>query len=268
MGVWWWKGTGAWCKGHVPTTFIVRNAPGSISRGSLAWCGGAGLELGLGLELELGVGLGLGFAPGSISRGSLARWGVLSQYIRKPRPLAFIRNRRLNSVALLNPLYITALALLNPLRSVQFISFHFISFQFSSVQFSSFLTPYTRYWCTLQVKVGSTHTAHLPMRPNHRANSSVSPMRPPCYPFLKELDILGVIYGSVVKVDGTHTARARIPWSSWACKINTTWFTFLYPAGFEACLGWNPRHQSCWDPKAKHTSQIQMLRHFSKKKSE
>ena len=35
------------------------------------------------------------------------------------------------------------------------------------------------------------------MRPNHRADSSISPMRPPCYPFLKEIDIVGIMHGSV-----------------------------------------------------------------------
>ena len=36
--------------------------------------------------------------------------------------------------------------------------------------------------------------------PNHRGNSSISSMRPSFYPFLKEIDILGVLYRSVGSV--------------------------------------------------------------------
>ena len=48
------------------------------------------------------------------------------------------------------------------------------------------------------------------VRPNHRANSSISATRPPCYSFLKEIVILGAIYGGLVWTVCNPVVPARV----------------------------------------------------------
>ena len=58
------------------------------------------------------------------------------------------------------------------------------------------------------------HTTH------DRANSSISAMRPPCYYLLEEIVILGVIYGSLVRMV-CNPAAAGHPWPE-PCMIFTS----------------------------------------------
>ena len=85
-----------------------------------------------------------------------------------------------------------------------------------------------RYWYS---SVNCGHDLVMIMTPSSRAGSSISAIRRPCYPFIAEIAILGVIYG-------------RFVW-----KVSNPVATGLSPElqmiGHDECTGCGPIASAC-----------------------
>ena len=133
-------------------------------------------------------------------------------------PLAVIRNRRLNSVTVLALYHVQSVqsdvppAQQSSRWNERYLHRVYVWAVFQYQHHADLMLPFLR---------GNRHTSVVYRRGGTSGTftpiSSISAMRPPCYPFLEEVVILGVIYGSLVQrgcnpvgPDGEHTCGCRV----------------------------------------------------------